>query len=138
MSIIGPILLSFVLEATPSQAQSETSERTLVLFGASWCAPCIAEVHDIASLAAAARPERVLIAWTDDGIERIRFDRPDNVELASPQRARGLATAYGAGIVGYPYSVMLDGQGRKCAQWRRRLTPEAVPRMRRSCVDTAR
>lgn len=138
LSIAGLLLLPAVLAVSQPRAQSLQHERTLVLFGASWCAPCIAEVRDIASLASAVRPGRILIAWADDGIGRIRFERPENVELASPQQARSMAAVHRAGFAGYPYAVMLDEKGRKCAQWRGQLTLEVVAEMRGNCRDAPR
>jgi thiol-disulfide isomerase/thioredoxin len=106
---------------------------TLILFGASWCAPCVAEVRAISGIAAAASGNPVVLAWTDDGISRLRIVVPANVQVASKIRTEQLWNAHGRSAAGLPYSVMLDGAGQRCASWSRPLSPEAVAAMRRAC-----
>jgi thiol-disulfide isomerase/thioredoxin len=138
-STIALILLSIAAGSFAARAQvrdGQVSEKghTLVLFGASWCAPCIAEVRAIGALAAVASPDRIVIAWTDAGVEKIPIVRPANVEIAAPERAHALWRAYSQGAAGYPFSVMLDDAGKRCAHWARPLSPEAVGAMRRTCL----
>jgi thiol-disulfide isomerase/thioredoxin len=109
---------------------------TLVLFGASWCAPCIIEVRAIDKIAAATAGEPVVLAWTDGGFERMRIPVPGNVQVAAGPRAQQLWQVHGHSAAGLPYSVMLDGSGRRCAHWTRPLTPEAVAAMRRTCRNS--
>ncbi|MCT2399992.1 TlpA family protein disulfide reductase [Novosphingobium mangrovi (ex Huang et al. 2023)] len=115
-------------------AESGDDRRTVILFGASWCAPCIAELRGIGALASAAPSDRILIAWEDTGIDRFRFDRPGNVEVLPIRRAQELRKAHADGIVGYPYAVMLDPHGQVCAHWARMLTSEAMATMKRACA----
>ncbi|WP_157081220.1 TlpA family protein disulfide reductase [Novosphingobium naphthalenivorans] len=133
LSIISLISLGFITVLSPLRAKAEDRSHTLVLFGASWCAPCIGELRNLDALAAAHGSGRIVIAWSDAGIEAIRFDRPETVEVASMERANRLRAAYAPDIAGYPYAVMLDGQGRSCAQWARSVTPRALAEMRRIC-----
>lgn len=130
------LLLLIFAGAAPGRA-AESERRSLVLFGASWCAPCIAELRNMEAIAASMPGGRIVIAWNDSGISRFRFARPANVELASPARARALKAELAGDAAGYPYAVMLDGEGRVCARWRRGVTSDAVAAMRREC-DKAR
>ena len=134
LSIICLVLLALVI-AVPCRA-ADSERRTLVLFGASWCAPCIAELRGMRAIAASMPAGRIVIAWDDPGIARFRFERPANAEIASPARARALKAAFAGDAAGYPYAVMLDGDNHVCARWRRGITAEAVTAMLRECGGT--
>ena len=121
-------------ETQASPAKDGATHRTILMFGASWCAPCIAELRNIAALASDANPDRIVIGWTDGGIRRYKLPLPGNVEIASGVDAQQMARRYASGIAGLPYSVMIDGQGRKCAEWKSGLTPEAISEMRIACA----
>ena len=114
----------------------DAADRRILMFGASWCAPCIAELRNIATLASSARPDRIVIAWTDKDIRRYTLAVPGNVEIASGPDAQRMARQYASDISGLPYSVMIDGQGRKCAEWTAGLSSEAISRMRVICAST--
>ncbi len=103
------------------------------MFGASWCAPCIAELRNIATIAAAAKPDRVVIAWTDGGIRNYRNSLPANVEIAPIPVARELSRQFAAEGAGLPYTVMLDERARKCAALNAQLTLAGVGALRRAC-----
>lgn len=126
-------VLSCIFAPCPARAQAVPEKFTLVLFGASWCAPCIAEVRSIAGIAAATSGNPVVVAWTDGGFARMRLAVPENVTVVPLPRAEQLWEAHGQSAGGLPFSVMLDGAGRRCARWSRPLTPEAVAIMRRAC-----
>ncbi|MCJ2187305.1 hypothetical protein [Novosphingobium beihaiensis] len=91
------------------------------------------ELRGLKALAAAAPSDRIVIAWSDTGIERLRFDRPETAEIASMERAGRLRQTYAPDLAGYPYAVLLDAQGRACARWARPVTPKALTAMRRTC-----
>lgn len=112
-------------------------KNTILMFGASWCAPCIAELRDIATLASAAMPNRIQIVWTDNGINRYKIALPSNVEMASGAEVFE-ATRFISNVPGLPYSVVLDGQRRICAAWNGKLTPEAIRRMLADCAELPR
>lgn len=125
-------------ETRDSPSMNGASHRTIIMFGASWCAPCIAELRNIGALASDASPDRIVIVWTDSGIRRYNFARRDNIEMASGPAAQQMALRYASGIAGLPYSVMIDGKGHKCAEWKSGLTPEAIRQMRVTCSAIAR
>lgn len=133
LSISDLILMAFAVMTSPVRAEPAEGGRTLILFGASWCAPCVAELRGLGELAIAAPADRIVIAWNDRGVEGTRFDRPANVEVASMDRARQLRATYAGNIAGYPYAVMLDARGRPCSRWSRALTHEGWVAMRREC-----
>ena len=138
LSITGLIAFIFLMGASsvgaaPRDREGGGDQRTVILFGASWCAPCIAELRGIGGLAVAAPADRIVVAWADTGIARFRFEHPANVEVVSPKRAAELTQAYAADSAGYPYAVMLDGHGKVCARWRKGLTEEALATLRSQC-----
>ena len=119
-------------QATP--ANNGAAHRTILMFGASWCAPCIAELRNIVALASGASPDRIMVVWTDRGIRRYKLTLPGNVEIASGEEVQQIAHQYASGITGLPYSVMIDGERRQCAEWRFGLTAEAIRQMRSTCA----
>lgn len=115
-----------------SESRNSPSHR-IILFGASWCAPCIAELRNMAELAAAASPDQIAIVWADAGIRRFSFARYGNVEIASDAEARRISTEFASDNAGLPFAIMTDARGRKCAEWREALLPETIGRLRISC-----
>ena len=113
----------------------ENPKHTILLFGASWCAPCIRELRSLGKLATAARPDRILLVWTDGGIKRHSLPSYENVEVVSDIQGRVLVKKYASGNSGLPYSVMIDEKGRRCAEWRKGLTPEALIELRANCIE---
>src|SRR5262245_21215187 len=55
-------LASAIMGAATAHAEGI---RTIVLFGASWCAPCRVELRQLAALSDAASPDRIEVAWID-------------------------------------------------------------------------
>lgn len=119
----------------PVSSEKDAPGRTILMFGASWCAPCIAELRNIPTLASGARPDRIVIAWTDKGIRRYTLAVPGNVEIASGPDVQRMTRQYASGASGLPYSVMIDSQGRKCAEWTAGLSFEAISRLRVICAS---
>lgn len=112
---------------------SPAQGRTVILFGASWCAPCLVEIRNLSKLAAAAAPDRVVVAWTDGAIRRLVPSPPANVELLEPDRARYLLEEMAGDVGGLPYAVMLDERDQRCAEWRAPLRPTDLHGFRALC-----
>lgn len=118
-----------------SAARDKAPQRTILMFGASWCAPCVAELRNIAAIAAGARPDRIVIVWTDGDIGRFARGLPDNVELASSADARQMGRQYAKHVAGLPYNVMIGADGGKCAEMNAALSIEAIRQMRKGCDE---
>ena len=131
--LAGMALGAAEAQTVPQAASAPAAPRTIVLYGASWCAPCVAEVRDLARLAAAALPDRIVIVWADAGIWRYPIGRHDNARIALPAEARELATPAPSDSAGLPFSVMTADRKRRCAAWNGPLHPADIARLRASC-----
>lgn len=127
--LAGMIVGGADAQTVPQGPTSLAPSRTIVLYGASWCAPCIAEVRDLARLAAAAAPDRIVIVW----IWRYPIARNDNVRIAPAAEARELAALVPPESAGLPFSVMTADFKRRCAAWNGPLRPADIARLRASC-----
>lgn len=132
---IVPILSAFAI-AGSAHAGSEPEPR-IVLFGANWCAPCLAELRELPQIASAAAPDRVIIAWIDEGVRISDKAEKAGVMQVSAASARDLMARHGTGNAGLPLAVMLGSDGKRCAMVRRRLDSAGIASLRREC-GTAR
>ena len=132
------LLIAIVSLVASSRVAQAEEGKTLILFGASWCAPCIGELRELVALSDALPKGRIIVAWTDGGLGKLHIERPANVELANAERSSALAARFAGDIAGLPHSVMLDGRDRICARWRRPLTPDGVRGMLRECAAASR
>ena len=126
-----------ILAAIPALAFAETtsySGQTIILFGADWCAPCVAELRDLPDLARAAAPDRMALAWTDRMVRISPEVRRLGVTQLSLSRARELLSSYGTGNSGLPLVVMLGEDRKPCAMVRRRLTTVGIMELRNTCA----
>jgi hypothetical protein len=135
MRSLSIVVAALFLLGNASPAKPEPKPAgALILFGADWCAPCLVELRDLAGLAKAAAPRRIVLAWIDgEAAARRSATLPANVELADPARARFLLDTVARDAAGLPYAVMLDGKGGMCADWRAPLPPEDIGAMRARC-----
>jgi thiol-disulfide isomerase/thioredoxin len=63
--LAGAFALSLALSlAMPTSALGAEPHR-IVLLGARWCAPCMAEYAHLPELVRAAAPDRIVLAWID-------------------------------------------------------------------------
>ena len=111
--------------------------RVIMLFGARWCAPCMAEYRDLPILARAAAPDHLILAWVDRPIAPPAASAPD-VGTIPIEDARRIADQVGGVGYGLPFSAMFDADGRLCAEWRNPLGPQDVEHLRARCRSTAK
>jgi thiol-disulfide isomerase/thioredoxin len=135
------MLLSAVFVAIEAKAQIEKPlklvsfpRESFVLFGASWCAPCRAELRALPELAAAARPYRITIVWIDKAVPELGLPRPATVDLVEGAAAKRMFEAVSSEVVGLPHTLVLTAAGEICGQWPAPLTVTAVERLRAQCL----
>ncbi|MDJ0278375.1 hypothetical protein QLH51_16380 [Sphingomonas sp. 2R-10] len=110
--------------------------RAILLFVASWCAPCHGEIAQLPRLSEAARPYKVTVVPIDRG--RATAAMLANVPAAqrwvpdAAQMAAIRAELLG-GTAGLPFSVAIGVDGRVCGEHRGVLSPGKVEAMRRGC-----
>ena len=105
----------------------------LILFGANWCAPCLAELRSLPLWGAAVAPAPLLLAWTDGQPPRLWRQWPANARLLPPGEAGPLLARIGGRTAGLPYVAMLDDKGRLCAELRGKLSAERLAGMQATC-----
>jgi len=120
-------------EPLPGPPKAEPTKHVILMFGASWCVPCIVELRNIDALASSANPDRIKIIWSDGGIRGYKLPSSGDVEIISGTDTQRMMQQYASDASGLPYSVMLNEQGRKCAEWKTPLTSEAIKWMRATC-----
>jgi thiol-disulfide isomerase/thioredoxin len=118
--------------AMAAQESPSAQPRKIILLGARWCAPCMAELRDLPRLAAAAAPDRIALAWVD---------RPPalppalaaQVDIIAPPQAHALAVRLGGQGFGLPMAAIMAPSGQYCRPWPHSLSPEKLPDLRQSC-----
>jgi thiol-disulfide isomerase/thioredoxin len=125
----GPMALP-----SPARAGNEVSERRIILLGARWCAPCMAEWRNLPRLAAMVAPDRIVLAWIDRPIPVPPALAPQ-VSAAPVVEAQALAVKYGGQGFGLPMATIIDGRDKACAVWRRPLHPENVKEFYQACLE---
>ena len=107
-------------------------KRTIVLFGASWCAPCRIELRQLPALANAAEPDRLTVAWIDRAPPSYLIASNLNVAVLSPGEASQRFQAVVGESGGLPVSVIIEGS-RVCGISRRPLTLQSLRALQNSC-----
>jgi hypothetical protein len=132
------LAIAAMLLAVPAVApagQPASPAHTIILLGADWCAPCVVELRELPTLARAAAPLRLVLAWTDRAArlpaEAVRLG-VTQVPLAT---AREMLARYGEGNAGLPLAVMLRGDGTACATLREGLSKDGIAAMLKSCGE---
>lgn len=123
--------LTLVLLGLPA-ASAQTGgypPASVLLFVASWCAPCHAELARLPAITHGARPFRVLVVPFDDRPATMRMlDAVPSAQRwqTDPSTRRSLVKELAAGTSGLPFSVAIDGGGRPCGSQRKGLDAAAA------------
>ncbi|WP_242416605.1 TlpA family protein disulfide reductase [Sphingomonas panni] len=129
----GGWVAALVLAAVPAGAYPP---RAILLFVASWCAPCHGEIAALPRLNDAAGPWRVLVVPVDRGRATAAMMAgvpvaqrwvPDAVQMAAVRD-----DLFG-GTAGLPFSVAIGGDGRPCGAHRGVLNAARVAALRAGC-----
>lgn len=105
----------------------------LILFGARWCAPCVAELRELEALATAVQPQSLMLAWIDHPIRALPVAKA--IETIQPNFARDLAERTAGLGYGLPLAVMTDATGKPCALRRARVHPADIAALRAQCAE---
>jgi len=132
MAGLGALLSGGTSRADP--APPALPPHALILFGANWCAPCLAELRDLPAHADAIAPAPVLLAWTDGAPRRLWRNWPANARIVPPGESPALLARIGGRTAGLPYVALLDGAGRLCADLRGKLSASRLAEMRARCA----
>ncbi|WP_179505577.1 MULTISPECIES: hypothetical protein [unclassified Sphingomonas] len=120
--------------AGAAPAPAEQAPNRIVLLGARWCAPCMAEYANLPALVRAAAPDRIVLAWIDRPIAAPP-GLQGQVDTMPPAAARELAERrLGVGF-GLPAAV---ASGSACQPWRGPLRPADLPAWRAACAGQPR
>lgn len=114
-------LLASVLLGLPGAVPAEPVRyppETILLFVASWCAPCHGELAQLAAISAGARPFRVLVVPFDDSrATRAMLDAVPPAQWLLPDRAtqRRMAAEVARRSAGLPFGLAIGRDGAICA-----------------------
>ena len=135
MKWLGAGLLLF---GTPAGAQTERyPPHSILLFVASWCAPCHAELARLPAITRGARPFRVLVvAYDDSAATRMMLDAVPAAQRWQPARPlrRQLARILAVETSGLPFSMAVDRNGHACASARQGIDGTVAAAMVARCV----
>lgn len=110
----------------------------VLLFVASWCAPCHGELRALPEIVAAAAPMRVFVVPIDAarGTDRMMKRVPDDRRWRlPPAAATTLMRRLAGGAPGLPTSVAIDASGAVCTVVREPLSPARAVAIRRRCAS---
>lgn len=81
---------------------------------------------------------RIVLAWTDGAPVRLWREWPANAEQLPLVDAVRAIERLGGQTAGLPYAVLVDRQGRRCADRRGGVTPERLAVLKARCQQAAR
>lgn len=129
----------FLLGCTGASAPSDDyPPSTILLFVASWCAPCHAELARLPAITRGAQPFRVLVVPFDDRPATLRMlDSVAPGQRWQPDRLmrRRLAKALTAATSGLPFSMAIDGSGQQCGSERKGLDGASAKALVAGCAQ---
>ena len=125
------VVIAVTLAACPAGANTGESGR-VILLGARWCAPCMAEYRALGELVKAAEPDRLVLAWIDAPLPVPPALR-GQLDVMPPEQARALALAVGGAGFGLPMAVRMPATGGQCRVWRAPLHPRQMPALKGLC-----
>ncbi|WP_157084626.1 TlpA family protein disulfide reductase [Sphingomonas pituitosa] len=109
----------FLGEARAQSADSaHLPPETILLFVASWCAPCHGELAQLSEIGRGAQPYRILVVPFDDSrATRAMLNAVPAAQRWQPDRAtqRSLAAEVERRSAGLPFSLVIDRDARICA-----------------------
>jgi len=81
---------------------------------------------------------RIVLAWTDGAPVRLWREWPANAEQLPVADAARTLERLGGRTAGLPYAVLVDRQGRRCADRRGGVTPERLADLKVRCQQGMR
>lgn len=127
--------LLFVPGLSASTDADRYPPATVLLFVASWCAPCHAELARLPAISQGARPFRVVVVPFDDS--RTTLAMMDAVPAAQrwqPSREMRQQLMRIAGTSGLPFSVAVNDEGKICGSVRQGLDGSTAGALVAGCV----
>lgn len=127
------------LSAAPSPG-AETDRyppSSVLLFVASWCAPCHAELDRLPAITRSARPFRVLVVPFDDSAATramMQAVPPEQSWQPDQRTRRRLMRVVMGETAGLPFSMAVDGEGRACGSFRRGLDGQTTAALIARCA----
>lgn len=123
----------------PARARDGTgsADAAFYLFGASWCAPCLAELRDIDAIADAAAPLPLIVLWDDEAPASALRTNRRNVKFYQGAPARVVRDRLQRDAAGLPYSVLVDADGIVCGERNGPLSAAWVARLKQGCRSLA-
>jgi len=133
MRFLSIALYGIFLAASPLHAQTTAEGGRVILLGARWCAPCMAEWRDLALLVNAAKPDQVVLAWVDRPISP-PASLAGKVAVMPSAQARELALRLGGEGFGLPMATYAPARMQACPPWRASLHPRDLEGLRKLCT----
>lgn len=132
---IGAVLFGL---STASIQKDGYPPNSILLFVASWCAPCHAELALLPAISRSAHPFRVFVVSFDEtsATEAMMLTVPPSQHWRpSNQRRRLLAKELAGRTVGLPFSVAINSKGNMCGVVRKGLNARTVAALVAACTQ---